>query len=92
MIYKNTSRCNMTFYNVTFKPGEVKEVPGYINNIHFIRCNEADLKKPENKPAKQTQKQVDNKPKVDVKQDTEDAKTSIDDKEKAKQNEVKEAE
>lgn len=26
-----------TFYGVTFKPKEVKEVPGYINDPKFIR-------------------------------------------------------
>lgn len=29
--YKNISCSAKTFYGVTFKPGDVKEVPGYIN-------------------------------------------------------------
>lgn len=37
MKYKNTSYTEATFYGITFKPGEIKDVPGYINNPHFIR-------------------------------------------------------
>ena len=35
MFYKNNSFVTKTFYGVTFQPGEVKEVPGYINNKSF---------------------------------------------------------
>ena len=35
MFYKNNSVVTKTFYGVTFKPGEIKEVPGYINYKHF---------------------------------------------------------
>lgn len=37
MKYKNISYTEATFYGITFKPGEIKDVPGYINNPHFIR-------------------------------------------------------
>lgn len=37
MIYKNLSSATRAFYGVEFKPGDVKEVPGYINVPHFIR-------------------------------------------------------
>lgn len=37
MIYKNNSITTKTFYGVTFKPGETKTVPGYINSKGFIR-------------------------------------------------------
>lgn len=37
MKYKNTGMTSKTFYGVTFKPKEVKEVPGYINDPKFIR-------------------------------------------------------
>lgn len=36
MFYKNTSYSNKTFYGVTFKPGETKEVDGYINTKCMI--------------------------------------------------------
>lgn len=36
MFYKNTSYSEKTFYGVTFKPGETKEVDGYINNKWMI--------------------------------------------------------
>lgn len=37
MKYKNTGMTSKTFYGVTFKPKDVKEVPGYINDPKFIR-------------------------------------------------------
>jgi len=37
LIYKNISCTTKTFYGVTFRPGEVKSVPGYINDPNFIR-------------------------------------------------------
>jgi len=36
MYYKNISNSVKTFYGKTFKPGEIKEVPGYINNRYMI--------------------------------------------------------
>lgn len=38
--YKNTSSRSLTFYNVTFGPGEIKPVPDYINRSCMIRCDE----------------------------------------------------
>lgn len=37
MKYKNTSLLCKTFWGVTFKAGEVKEVSGYINDPAFVR-------------------------------------------------------
>ena len=37
MKYKNCGYIDRTFYGVTFKPGDIHEVPGYINAQHFIR-------------------------------------------------------
>lgn len=37
MKYKNNGLTSKTFYGVTFKPKEVKEVKGYINDPKFIR-------------------------------------------------------
>lgn len=36
MIYKNLSRTAKTFHNVTFQPGETKEVPSYINHPRLV--------------------------------------------------------
>lgn len=36
MFYKNISNATKTFYGITFKPGDIKEVPGYINTGDFI--------------------------------------------------------
>lgn len=38
MFYKNISSATKTFYGVTFNPGEIKEVPGYINDKSFRCC------------------------------------------------------
>ena len=35
--YKNLSLATKTFYGVTFKPGEEKDVPGFINDLKFVR-------------------------------------------------------
>ncbi len=48
MYYKNVSCFAKTFYGVEFKPGEAKEVPGYVNDKHMIVVDE--LQKPA-KPA-----------------------------------------
>lgn len=37
MLYRNNTYETRTFYGVEFKPGEAKDVPGYINAIGFIR-------------------------------------------------------
>lgn len=36
--YKNMTQFTKTVYGVKFKPGEVHEVPGYINVPGFISC------------------------------------------------------
>ena len=35
MFYKNNSFVTKTFYGITFRPGDIKEVPGYINDKKF---------------------------------------------------------
>lgn len=37
MLYKNISGTAKTFYGVTFLPGEVKDVTGYIHDKKFVR-------------------------------------------------------
>lgn len=39
MLYRNNSNTAKTFYGITFKPGQVQEVPGYINDKEFERVN-----------------------------------------------------
>lgn len=39
MIYKNISYTTKTFYGVTFKPGETKQVDGIINDAKMIRVD-----------------------------------------------------
>jgi len=36
MKYKNSGRTTKTFYGITFRPGDIKDVPGYINATSFI--------------------------------------------------------
>ena len=45
MYYKNVSVSVKTFYGVTFKPGEIKEVKDYINNKFMIPVSEKESKK-----------------------------------------------
>ena len=40
MKYKNISNSARTFYGVSFKPGEVKDVKGYINVADFIAVDQ----------------------------------------------------
>lgn len=43
--YKNLSLATKTFYGVTFKPGDEKDVPGYINAPKFIRISKIEVPK-----------------------------------------------
>lgn len=54
MFYKNISTAQKTFYGVTFKPGDIKQVPGYINDKGFIRCAPPEPKPSNTKPSSQT--------------------------------------
>lgn len=55
MLYKNVSFTQKTFHGVTIEPGEVKDVPGYINNRGFIRVAEMPKEPPKRvEPKKQT--------------------------------------
>ena len=45
MYYKNLASFEKTFYGVTFKPGEIKEVPGFINDKQLIVVPEGSAKK-----------------------------------------------
>lgn len=54
MFYKNCSSATMTFHGVTLKPGEVKEVPGYINHEKFIAVKEPLKPKQVKKPQEST--------------------------------------
>ena len=42
--YKNLSLATKTFYGVTFKPGEAKDVPGFINDLKFVRVHNLSKK------------------------------------------------
>lgn len=64
--YKNISSYPLTFYNVTFNPNEIKEVPGFVNHPKMVRITETIQPKPRavieiSKPAA----------KVEIKPDTE---------------------
>lgn len=66
MFYKNTSYIAKTFYGVTFKPGETKEVTGNVNNRWMIKVDTPQVKiqqkpsseKPKDEPAKPASTQV----------------------------------
>ena len=61
MYYKNIGTVEKTFYNVTFKPGDVKEVPGFINVKKFIRLSDKDAKLEIKQEVKKDNKIAENK-------------------------------
>lgn len=83
MWYKNLSRLTVSFYGVTFKPGEVKQVPKAINHTKFIQVAAPVEVKPAPKPVESIKKPAkvaepkrkpetksEPKPKVEVKPKT----------------------
>ena len=52
------SRITQTFYGVEFKPGDVKEVPGYINDPHFVIRKHLPVIPPVDNKVSKTQKQT----------------------------------
>lgn len=72
MLYKNTSNVKKTFHGVTFKPGEIKDSPKYINDPEFERANEMPKEPPRSvDSAKSTAQKQESK---DIKQDKEESK------------------
>lgn len=64
MTYKNIGFSTKTFYGVTFAPGEVKDVPGYINASGMVRVTISNedrkvYKKRGRKPSIQESKPMD---------------------------------
>ncbi len=51
-VYQNLSRVVKTFHGVTFNPGDIKEVPGYINDSKFIKLDKMPDKKQDKKSDK----------------------------------------
>ena len=62
--YKNLSHSVKTFYGVTFLPGDVKSVSGYINDPKFARLN--DVTKPVSQPKTPVMKPIAESTKVPV--------------------------
>lgn len=56
MFYKNISYSEKTFYGVTFKPGETKEVNDFINHKLMIRVDDPVIN-PSNKQQKPSPEQ-----------------------------------
>lgn len=48
--YKNISFSAKTFYGVKFEPGEIKSVPGYINDNNMVRVFRKVKSKPVQNP------------------------------------------
>lgn len=65
MLYKNISCSVKTFYGVEFKPGETKEVPGYINNRKMIAVSELpEVSEKQSKPSSEKSKKSSSKSSV----------------------------
>jgi hypothetical protein len=76
MYYKNIGTVEKTFYNVTFKPGDVKEVPGFINVKKFIRLSDKDAKIEIKQEVKKDNKIAENKT-IDVKENKNKPETKV---------------
>jgi len=46
LVYKNISKYERTIRGITFKPGEIKEVPGYLNDPWFVRLSSMPVEPP----------------------------------------------
>ena len=60
-----------TFYGVTFNPGDVHDVPGYINDSKFIRVTDSEPMTVAKPPVKKQEKQKPVKESEDIKNDEE---------------------
>ena len=76
MYYKNIGTVEKTFYNVTFKPGDVKEVPGFINVKKFIRLSDKDAKLEIKQEVKKDNKIAENKT-IDAKENKNKAEIKV---------------
>lgn len=56
MFYTNISCSVKTFYGVEFKPGETKEVPGYINSSVMIVAD--GIQEPDSKQSKPSSEKI----------------------------------
>ena len=54
--YRNLSVVSKSYYGVTFRPGEVKEVPGYIHSRYFERVTDTKEEPKTSESTKSTRK------------------------------------
>ena len=64
MRYKNVSHGTKKFRGVTFKPGEIKSVNGFINDPKMIRIDEPEVKAQSTTTTKSAAKTGDQKVEV----------------------------
>ena len=64
MLYTNISCSVKTFYGVEFKPGETKEVPGYINHPRMIVASSLPAQETTRLPKQEKQKKSSDKSSV----------------------------
>lgn len=60
--YKNVGYTEKTFYGVTFKPGDIKEVPGHINHYKFVQVNSVPQEPPKRAVKKKSNVQIITEP------------------------------
>jgi len=82
VFYKNVSYSDKTFYGVTFKPGETKEVDNYIND-RFMILADAPVQKDKGLPQDNQEQQKPSSEKS--KKDTEKKSEPASNKKEAKQ-------
>ena len=98
MFYKNISYSTKTFYGVTFKPGEIKEVAGDVNSPWMIEVEApkapvtpTEVQKPQQKPSPDKPKKETPKA-ADAKQEAKDAEKEEPSKANTVNNFIKEEE
>lgn len=77
MKYKNISGLTITTQGVTFKPGDIQDVPGTINSLYFLRVyDDARHEKPSSRSTRgrRVQKPVVSEIKQDIVKEEELAK------------------
>lgn len=92
MVYKNYSCTAKTFYGVTLKPGETKEIDGVINNrwvLPVTKLSINNVKTEQQKPSSELQSEISTTQSTSAKEDAPKLADSTSSKEEPAKLEVK---
>ena len=74
--YQNIGASTKTFYGVTFKPGDIHQVSGFINNKYFIRVKPPVEEKPVETKVETKETKVETKEKKSETKKSDSSKSS----------------